>query len=397
MPVPYTFANQIGNIALSELDANFANVKSAVDTASTVTASAQPAITSVGQLTSLGVLGNISSLIGGVFAPGFYYPNGVSILTGISSGSSSYGNSNVATYLEVYNGGLDNLAGNVTTSAAVNASAGVFTGGVTGGSIFGTILTTTGYVSATGNITGGNIVSNNAITGSSVTVFGNIAGGNFTTSGNLVATQRVQAAAFLTAGTIQGSDIYSTNLLRGANLIVSSSASFTGLAQFNGNGSNAIVHTGNVLPSTDLAYDLGSSSLSYNRFYGTSTQAQYADLAENYLADKHYPPGTVLMIGGTAEVTVATPNTKAVAGVVSENPAHLMNGRLVGNNVVALALQGRVPCNVLGPVSKGDLLVSAGEGYAWSNNQAQAGQIIGKALEDFNGTKGVIEVIVGLR
>lgn len=395
MPVPYTFANQIGNIALSELDANFANVKAAVDTAATVTASAQPAITSVGQLTSLGVLGNISSLIGGVYAPGFYYPNGVSILTGISSGSSSYGNSNVAAYLTVYNGSIDNLAGNVTTSASVNASAGVFTGSVRGGSVFGSILTTTGYVSATGAITGGSLVSNTTISGASVTATGDITAANFNTSGNLIATQRVQASAFLTAGAIQGSDIYSTGLLRGANLIVSEAANFTGLVTLNGNGSNAVIHTGNILPADNNLYDLGSSTRYYRRVYGTATQAQYADLAENYQADQDYPVGTVLMIGGAAEVTAASPGSKAVAGIVSENPAYLMNAELSGTNVVALALQGRVPCRVIGPVTKGDLLISAGDGYACADNQAQAGQIIGKALEDFSGEKGQIEAIVG--
>ncbi len=395
MPVPYTFANQIGNIALSELDANFSNVKAAADTATTVTASAQPAITSVGQLTSLGVLGNISSLIGGVYAPGFYYPNGVSILTGISSGSSSYGNSNVAAYLAVYNGGLDNLAGNVTTSGAVNASSGYFSSSIQGGSVFGTILTTTGFVSATGNITGGNLISNNAISGTTVRAFGNITAGNFETAGNVIATQGVRAAAFLTSGAIQGSDIYSTGLLRGASLTVSSSANFTGLATLNGDGANAVIHTGNILPALANAYNLGSSSQYYSTIYGTSTRAQYADLAENYLADKNYPAGTVMMIGGSQEVTAATAGTKKVAGIVSENPAHLMNSKLNGDNVVALALQGRVPCLVTGPISKGDLLISAGDGYACSNNQAEAGQIIGKSLEDFSGKTGTIEVIVG--
>jgi hypothetical protein len=72
-----------------------------------------------------------------------------------------------------------------------------------------------------------------------------------------------------------------------------------------------------------------------------------------------------------------------------------MNGGLTGNGVVPIALQGRVPCNVVGPVKKGDLLVSAGFGYAKANNNAQVGQVIGKALSDFSGAKGQIEVVVG--
>ena len=120
-----------------------------------------------------------------------------------------------------------------------------------------------------------------------------------------------------------------------------------------------------------------------------------ADLAENYEADKAYTTGTVLMFGGTAEVTVAGADTTAVAGVVSADPAQLMNGALTGSNVVAVALRGRVPCNVIGPVAKGDLLVSAGFGYARTNNSAAAGQIVGRALMDFpvNG-KAIIEIAV---
>ena len=141
---------------------------------------------------------------------------------------------------------------------------------------------------------------------------------------------------------------------------------------------------------------MGSTSAWYNTIYGTSTHALYADLAENYQADKYYNPGTVLQFGGTAEVTLADADTTRVAGVVSTNPAHLMNGALSGPNVTALALTGRVPCMVVGPVAKGDLMVSAGWGYAKSNNGAGVGQVIGKALQDFPmNSKGVIEVVVG--
>ena len=162
-----------------------------------------------------------------------------------------------------------------------------------------------------------------------------------------------------------------------------------------GDGTNSIVHTGHIIPSANASYNLGSSSAWYGTLYGLATQAKYADLAENYQADAHYAPGQVLEFGGDKEVTIASSDTKRVAGVVSTNPAHLMNGGLTGNNVVPLALTGRVPCNVIGPVSKGDLMVSAGFGYAKTNNDAQIGQVIGKALADFTGAKGQIEVVVG--
>jgi hypothetical protein len=130
-------------------------------------------------------------------------------------------------------------------------------------------------------------------------------------------------------------------------------------------------------------------------FVGVATSAQYADLAENYLADSEYAPGTVLEFGGEFEVTVAADGTRKVAGVVSTNPAYLMNSDLVGKHVVSLALQGRVPVKVRGKIKKGDFLVSGGNGYARPDQNPILGSIIGKALQDFEGTDGVIEVVVG--
>lgn len=195
-------------------------------------------------------------------------------------------------------------------------------------------------------------------------------------------------------GAIVANTTAATSTTSGA-LTVAGGAGIAGAVYVGGNGTNAIVHTGHILPSSNVAYNLGSSTAWYGTYYGIATQAKYADLAENYQADENYAPGQVLMFGGEQEVTIAVPDTKAVAGVVSTNPAHLMNGQLRGNKVVAVALQGRVPCNVIGPISKGDLLISAGFGYARANNMAAVGQVIGKALENFNGAKGVIEVVVG--
>ena len=153
-----------------------------------------------------------------------------------------------------------------------------------------------------------------------------------------------------------------------------------------------------IIPDSNTTYDLGSSSLKWNVLYGKATSAQYADLAENYLADKEYEPGTVLVFGGEQEVTSTdTKGDTRVAGVVSENPAHLMNSNLEGENVVAVALTGRVHTKVLGRVKKGDLLVtSAVPEYAMVNPNAGVGTVIGKALEDKDTDgKGVIEVVVG--
>jgi hypothetical protein len=59
----------------------------------------------------------------------------------------------------------------------------------------------------------------------------------------------------------------------------------------------------------------------------------------------------------------------------------------------ALALAGRVPCKVTGPVAPGDMMVSAGNGMAMANNGAAMGTVIGKAIEAHEGGEGVIEVL----
>lgn len=146
--------------------------------------------------------------------------------------------------------------------------------------------------------------------------------------------------------------------------------------------------------------DIGQSGNTFGTVYattfnGVATCARYADLAENYLADSRYEPGTVLAFGGSCEVTLAEDSTCRIAGVVSTNPAHLMNSELTGQNVVALALIGRVPCKVRGKIRKGDMMVSGGDGYARPEKNPLLGSVIGKALEDFDGVSGTIEIVVG--
>jgi hypothetical protein len=139
-------------------------------------------------------------------------------------------------------------------------------------------------------------------------------------------------------------------------------------------------------------YDTTNNTVYAGTFSGTATQAQYADLAEMYTSDADYEPGTVVAFGGEEEVTRADVDMDAaVAGVVSTNPAYLMNKDLDG---VAVALRGRVPCKVTGKINKGSLLVSAGNGMARAEETPIVGSVIGKALEDFNGDEGVIEIVV---
>ena len=130
--------------------------------------------------------------------------------------------------------------------------------------------------------------------------------------------------------------------------------------------------------------------------FAKATSAQYADLAEYYLSDKLYEPGTVVKFGGSQEVTVADQaHDPLIAGVVSGNPAYIMNAGLVGSQAVAVALSGRVPCKVKGPVRRGQMMVSAGDGAARAELAPDMGTVIGKALKDFDGDQGVIEIVVG--
>jgi hypothetical protein len=235
-----------------------------------------------------------------------------------------------------------------------------------------------------------------------ITLNNSIAGSAF--SGNLSGTVLTANQPYITkVGTLTNLAVTGTATINGAT-ILTSSGSFTTSSINNTPIGNVTPSTGtftnltvtnSIVPSSNATVNIGSSSAWFNNIYGTATHAQYADLAEKYLADASYTPGTVLMFGGEHEVTVAAEGTTAIAGVVSTNPAHLMNGLLDDINAVAIALVGRVPCNVIGPVNKGDLLVSAGNGYAQSSADPKLGQVIGRALNSSTAPAGQIEIVVG--
>lgn len=186
------------------------------------------------------------------------------------------------------------------------------------------------------------------------------------------------------------SDTLSTVVARGAS--TSTSISTGGLTV-----------SGSIASSANNAHVIGANTNRFatvfaTTFDGTASQAQYADLAENYRSDKDYEPGTVMMFGGEAEVTesVGFLNPK-IAGVVSTNPAYLMNSTIEG---VAIALKGRIPCKVEGPVEKGDLLVSSmtpgvATGLAKDSAMPSSICILGKAIEA-NSDSGIkiIEIAV---
>ncbi len=151
-----------------------------------------------------------------------------------------------------------------------------------------------------------------------------------------------------------------------------------------------------ILPDTNTTYDIGSTSKKYNTVHAKATSAQYADLAEIYESDSEYEVGTVVIFGGDKEITVSSMGADPrVAGVISENPAYLMNVDATGQ---AVALQGKVPCKVIGQISKGDMLVTHSQhpGVARKGIDPKMGTVIGKALEEYNSTEiGTINIVAG--
>jgi hypothetical protein len=170
----------------------------------------------------------------------------------------------------------------------------------------------------------------------------------------------------------------------------------TGAVSVTGN-----VSCGNIVnTNANGVGNIGNATTYFNTVFAKATSAQYADLAEMYVADQSYAPGTVVEFGGVNEVTITKQNhSTRVTGIVSTNPSYLMNATQSGNIVAPVALTGRVPCYVIGNISKGDRLVSSnisGVAQLLDMTKYQPGCIIGKAMEDYNSQEiGSIEVAVG--
>lgn len=289
--------------------------------------------------------------------------------------------------------GSVSASGNINTAGSISA-----TGNITGGNLNTTGIVTAGTMSVTGNITAGNIIGNVAGTSANA-AYANIAAVAYSVSGANVSGT---VATATTALSVSAADLTGTTI---ASSVVTSSLTTVGAL---GSGSitsgfGAIdigadsITCGNIINSNANGVgNIGSSTTYFNTIFAKATSAQYADLAEMYCSDYPYEPGTVVSFGGPYEITIsAIDHDRAIAGVVSTDPAHLMNSNLECENAVAVALQGRVPCKVRGPVLKGQMMVSAGDGYARAELQPSIGAVIGKALQNFNGQEGVIEVVVG--
>jgi hypothetical protein len=186
------------------------------------------------------------------------------------------------------------------------------------------------------------------------------------------------------------------------NYVATGAVSGTGLSGSSSSEGGTFTVTSNATSantaSTIIARD-GSGNFTANVATLTATAARYADLAERYTADADYEPGTVVELGGEQEVTQTTrPISVAIAGIVSTDPAYLMNADLTDG--ISVALIGRVPCKVIGIIHKGDILVSSlTPGHAEAHRDIHsppAGSVIGKAIESkSNDGSGVIEVLVG--
>lgn len=366
-----------GNLGLASFNGNvFTTTFGYVDLATSTSSSTGVTLNKIQQISAGSILGNLGTVAA---SPTTVTPLQILNAAGAVTGT-PFNSSGVMTV--TYDG--TNVANNtysVTPISTANAINSIVRSGsdrsVDVGSLkvaSYTTLTVTGTTLGFTTPGGFNFMNAVGTTGSntSLTTYGTLD----TSNGTLKATQ-LTTGATATTGAITGNwqvqngskiDLYTY----GGTLLTSTLS--TGAA---GN-------TGTILGTWSLS---GASQL----------QATYADLAEYYRADADYEPGTVLVFGGDAEVTTTTfSNDTRAAGVVTTNPAYIMNSELEGTKV-CLALAGRVPVKVIGRVKKGDMLTtSATPGYAVRALEPKLGSIIGKALEDKDyGEAGVIEVAVG--
>ena len=455
-----TFTRTLNLATVSSISNTVINIGNTANTTVSVfapttfssTVSATGNITGGNILTSglISVTGNIYT--GNILTNGYYYANGVAFGGG---GGGTPGGAN--TQIQYNNAGtfggsaaftFNNTTNAITTTGTFSAS-GNITGGnlITAGLISATgNIATTGNINAGGYITNSTYISTNTLSAVGAVITGNVTGGNITTAGLISATGTITGSQFngsgagltsipganvtgtvanatyatsagsaTTAGTVTTnaqpnitsvgtlSSVSSTGNITGGNILTGGLISSTGNAT-HGNltvGTGTITGGNIVNANANGVGNIGSSTLYFNTVFAKATSAQYADLAEMYCADASYPPGTVVEFGGESEITITnTSHSTAVAGIISTNPSYLMNSTIACEvNALEVALVGRVPCQVVGTIRKGDRLVSGnipGTAQALNMNLYEPGCIVGKALEDYNSnTPGVIEVAVG--
>jgi hypothetical protein len=258
-------------------------------------------------------------------------------------------------------------------------------------------LHTTIFDGTTGNFSG--TVEANRFTDGTLSIEnGDITSGSDATfSSTVTAGTLTDGSLSINSGSITGgaSATFSGTVQASAHTGVSATLSGTVQAGSFTDGSMSI--TGGAITSASTGNFSGT--VTANLFDGVASTAKYADLAEKYVADADYEPGTVVRIGGEEEITMTTEHAdEEVFGVISTDPAYLMNSDIEG---LPVALQGRVPVKVIGKVRKGERLISSDvPGVAWGVADATAPieAVIGRALEDKDdGDQGMIEAVIGVK
>ena len=297
-----------------------------------------------------------------------------SLAGGFSSITPGYNIINNLVVGGVINSGAITSSGNIIAST-VNAA----TIGNTGATLTGSSFTASGTIIAA-TVNAATIGNTGAI----------LTGSSFTASGTIIAST-INAATIGNAGAI-----LTGTLSSGAQNNITSATSVTAVGTLTG-----LTVSGSIVPSANLSVNLGDTTHWFNNIYGTAIHAQYADLAERFASDQPYSAGTVVELGGPAEIMAAGQDlSDNVFGVISTNAAYLMNSG-AGSNTThpPVAVQGRVPVRVTGTIRKGDRLVSAGNGLAraGARNEITAWNVIGRALADkLDSGEGLIEAVVKL-
>jgi hypothetical protein len=262
-------------------------------------------------------------------------------------------------------------------------------------------------------------------TASNANTLGNISSSGFvqtTTNQTMTGTLGILNDTGLSVGadqdfraSVTGSDVYLRNQTQDGNLLIQindGGVTTTMVTMYGANnmttirgsttvntaaGATAIVNgAGNAVGN------IGSSSSYFNTVFAQATTALYADVAERFASDEIYEPGTVVELGGSAEITrVRHDASDTVFGVISTRPAFTMNGGAGDNDThPPVAMTGRVPVKVTGIVNKGDRLISAGDGMARAaqSGEATSFNVIGRALSSKNTVEsGTVEAIVTIK
>ena len=293
---------------------------------------------------------------------------------------------------------------------------------VTGNSSGGN-LTTSGQVSAIGNITGGNLNTSALVAAATVSATANVQAGNLRTAGIISSTGNITSAGNIDGAYFLGNGSQLTGLSLGVSVTKIENGTSEGFINApNGNIAFTVAGTANVVTfTTGTAFFLGNvstlgiekigtnaignigSNVNYfNRVFAQASTALYADVADRFAADELLEPGTVVELGGTAEITRSTEDlSENVFGVISTQAAYLMNGGAGEDDThPPVAMTGRVPVKCIGAIRKGDRLVSAGNGVARAAQpgEATAFNVIGRSLENkLSEEPGTIEAIVATK